>query len=110
MLPDRITRLLTAYIDGELDAQQHKVVLRLLRRSSEARELVKQLQSDTEQVRSLPCQPLSPEFSQQVLQALASHKAEAVRRSALTNSSLRPLWLGLATAAAVLLTIGLGSY
>jgi hypothetical protein len=110
MVPDRISRALSAYVDGELDARQCKAVARLLRRSSEARELLRGLQKDAEQLNSLPCQTLGPDFSEQVLQAIASRKAKVARISTLTVSNV-PSWLGLATAAAaVFFVVGLRSY
>src|SRR5439155_3395353 len=60
--------------------------------------------------RSLPPQTLSPEFSQQVLQALASRNAEVAPRPVLRIRSSLPAWVSVATAATVLLGIGLGSY
>jgi anti-sigma factor RsiW len=125
MLPDRISRLLTAYVDGELTAQQRQAVHRLLHRSSEARELWRDLQKDADQLRSLPGQTLVPDFSQHVLQTIASRKVGqdsnpvgketglescATRRSALSLPPYVPLGLSLAAAAAVLLLAGLGSY
>jgi hypothetical protein len=110
MVPERISRALSAYVDGELDARQCKAVARLLRRSSEARELLRGLQKDAEQLNSLPCQTLGPDFSDQVLHSIASRKAKVARISALTVSNV-PSWLGLATAAAaVFLVVGLRSY
>ncbi len=83
---------------------------RLLRRSSEARELLRGLQKDAEQLNSLPCQTLGPDFSEQVLHTIASRKAKVARISALTVSNV-PSWLGLATAAAaVFLVVGFRSY
>ena len=110
MLPDRITRLLTAYVDGELTARQREVVVRLLHRSSEARELLHALQKDADDLRSLPRPTLSADFSQQVLDTLASRRVPPGRRSALSMPSYLPVGLSLASAAAVLLVIGLGSY
>ena len=43
MLPEQDRELLTSYVDGELSTRQRKTVLRLLRRSAEARELLRQL-------------------------------------------------------------------
>ena len=110
MLSGRITRLLTAYVDGELDDPQREALRHWLRRSPEARELLRALQADADRLRSLPRRTLGPEFAQQVLQAIGSRQGESTRRSALTFPSPVPVWLGLATAAGVLLGVGLGSY
>jgi anti-sigma factor RsiW len=110
MLSDRISRLLTAYVDGELTARQCKVVARLLDRSSEARELLRALQNDAEQLRSAPRQTLGPDFAQRVLQTIVSRKTQAGRRPALRVPMYVPIGFSLATAAAVLLLIGFGAY
>jgi hypothetical protein len=68
------------------------------------------LQTDAERLRNLPRPTLGPDFAEQVLQAIAGQNAESARHSALALPSHLPVWLGLATAAAVLLAIGLGSY
>jgi putative lipoic acid-binding regulatory protein len=109
MLPDRISRLLTACIDGELDTHQRKAVLRLLRQSSEARQLLHDLKNDAKRLRGLPCQTLGQDFSEQLLQIINSRTAPTTQRSTLMVRSSIPAWLGLATAAAVLLIAGLGS-
>jgi hypothetical protein len=110
MLSDRITRLLTAYVDGELDDRQREALRHWLRRSPEARKLLRALQADAERLRSLSRVSLGPDFAQQVLQTIGSRTGESTRRSALVFPSPIPVWLGLATAAAVVLAVGLGSY
>src|SRR5437762_1113153 len=104
MIPDRISRLLSAYVDGELKPRQCRAVERLLRRSPEARELLRSLQEGATRLASLPRPTLSPEFAEQILHTIASRKLWPARRSALTAQyHVPPAWLGLATAAAVLL-------
>jgi hypothetical protein len=110
MLPDRFSRLLTAYVDGELDSQQRKAVLRLLRRSGEARELLRDLRINAARLRGLPAQTLGSDFAQQILQSIGSRKAQSARRSAVLIRAYVPAWLGVATAAAVLLVAGIGTY
>lgn len=110
MLPERIRRLLTAYVDGELGAQQCEAVKRLLRRSSEARELLRDLENDAEQLRGLPRQALGEDFAQRVLQVIASREGQSARPSVRMVASYLPAWPRLATAAAVLLALGLGSF
>src|SRR5438105_12059838 len=110
MVPERVSRLLTAYVDGELDRRQRKLLVRLLRRSAEARELLRTLQQDAERLHSLPCPNLGPEFSEQIVHTIARRKTVSPRRLVLSMRSPMPAWLGLATAAAVLLVVGLGSY
>lgn len=111
MIPDRISRILSAFVDGELGARQRQAVERLLRRSSEARQLLQELQQDAEQLRRLPSPALRPDFSEEVLQHIARMQAASGRRLPSTMRSPVPPWLGLATAAAaVFLVVGLRSY
>src|SRR5437870_848453 len=110
MLPDRISRLLTAYVDGELTAHEREAVARLLDRSSEAREFLRALQNDADQLRILPRQALGADFSQRLLQTIASRKMQAGRRPALRVPLYASVGSSLATAAAVLLVLGFGSY
>jgi hypothetical protein len=107
MLPDRLCRLLTAYVDNELSPSERKAVLRLLRRSSEARTLLRQIQQDAESVRRLPRQVLVLDFSQQVLQRIASLEMKPYRVATRTGSPRIPAWSVAAAAAAVLLALGL---
>src|SRR5262249_31474548 len=83
-----------------LSNRQRKAVLRLLRRSAEARTLLRKMQEDARRLRELPRQRLAADFSQQVLRAIAAHprplRAPAVR------PARQPLWSacgGLAAAA-----------
>jgi hypothetical protein len=111
MLTERCLGLLTAYVDGELSNRQRKAVLRLLRRSAEARTLLRKLQEDARRLRELPRQRLAADFSQQVLRAIATRpgplRAPAVRPA---RQPLWSAWGGLAAAAAVLLIVGAGAY
>ncbi len=112
MLPDRLYRLLTAYVDGELRTHQHKAVLRLLRRSSEARVLLRQLQGDADGLRSLPRRTIGQDLSGQVLERIAPRSLQPARHAALTRMPALPVWLSMATAtaAAVLLMVSVGLY
>jgi hypothetical protein len=110
MLPDRVSRLLTAYVDGELETPQHNVVARWLRRSAEARELLHRLEQDAASLSSLPRQSLGQDFAEQLLKIIARRQAESARPSTRAISSYLPGWTGLAAAAATLLAVGLGAY
>jgi hypothetical protein len=110
MLSDRCYQLLTAYVDGELSARQRKLVARLLRRSAEARALLRQLQQDAEALQRLPRRRLDPDFSARVLQALHDRDMKLRRRLARTSPEPYPVWVGLALAASVLFLVGFGSY
>jgi hypothetical protein len=110
MLSDRLSRMLTAYVDGELTAHQSKSVLRLLRRSPEARTLLRQLQEDAGRLRQLPQRNLAPDVADLVIQRIAITVPKPTRYQMPTSGSAVPVSWGLAAAAAVLLAVGLGSY
>lgn len=113
MLLDRYCQLLTAYVDGELSSRQRRHVLRLLRRSAEARQLLKQLQADARALRHLASPPLTADLTSPVL-GLIAERDLAPRQPRRTDKAASIAWFGplasLATAAAVLLTIGVASY
>jgi hypothetical protein len=70
MLPDRLSRLLTGFVDGQLSALEQKQALELLRRSAEARALLHHLQEDARLLGAMPHAQLSPEFSEQLQASL----------------------------------------
>ena len=74
MLPDRYRQLLTAFVDGELSARQRRQVARLLHRSPDARHLLRQLQEDAQQLRALPCPPLSFDLTGEVMRTIAERR------------------------------------
>src|ERR1700722_6665840 len=76
MLPDQATQLLTAFVDGELGQRQRKAALRLLQRSSEAREILRQLQENAHKVKQLPRRKVEPSLVDEVLRAIAEQKAQ----------------------------------
>ncbi len=63
MLPERITQLLTSYIDGELSSRQRKAVTRLLRKSPEARKLLAEMKHDSMILRKLPKKKMKQDLS-----------------------------------------------
>jgi anti-sigma factor RsiW len=109
MLSDRLLRLLTAYVDGEATAHQRRVVLRRLRKSPEARSVLKKLQDDANELRQLPACRLGQDLSQGILERIGSQVVRPIRISAPQVPSAVPRGFGLATAAAVLLALGFGS-
>jgi hypothetical protein len=76
MLPDQMTELLTAFVDGELSQRQRKAALRLLQRSSEAREMLRQLQENAHKVKQLPRRKVEPSLVDEILRAIAEQKAQ----------------------------------
>ncbi len=113
MLLDRYRQLLTAYVDGELSSRQRRHVLHLLRRSAEARQLLKQLQADARALRQLAAPPLPADLTGPVL-GLIAERHLAPRELPGSDKAASIAWFGplasLAAAAAVLLTIGVASY
>jgi hypothetical protein len=111
MLNDQYTELLTAYVDGELTNRQRKAVLRLLRRSSDARKLLRDLQEDAERVRRLPRQHLAHDFSARVLHTIAQRKLRPGRLRPSRPLPLQvPAWIAVTVAASVLLMVTATSY
>src|SRR5437868_14903129 len=108
MLSERVLRLLTAYVDGEVNARQRKAVLRYLRASQETRALLKQLQDDAHKLRQLPAQKVGHDLSQNILELIGDLRP--IRISVPQVPSPVPRGFGLATAAAVLLALGFGSF
>jgi len=108
MLSEPLRQLLTAFVDGELTNRQNRAVLRLLRRSAEARALLVKLQEDSARLRSLPRQHLGDVFTARVVRAVQQRQTQARRREVARQASF-PVWAGFA-AAAVLFAVGLGSY
>jgi hypothetical protein len=110
MLPDRDRQLLTAFVDGELTGRQQRHVLRLLRRSAEARTLLEQMKQDSSILRSLRKPRLQRDLTESVMQAIQERTLGPVHHPPVALAPALPTWVGLALAAAVLLAIGLGSY
>jgi hypothetical protein len=106
MISERDYQLLTAYVDGELSARQRKCVLRLLRRNPTARALLQELRRDSILIHELPRHKLPADFSQRLMR-IASSRPPA-RPALRMQPRLRPmpLWLGLAAAAMLLLSVG----
>lgn len=96
MLADDAIHLLTGYVDGELNGRQRRAVLRLLHDSSEARDLLLQLQENAHRVKQLPQHKLDAGFASEVVVLIARRhvKPEPVRRTA----AMRLRWLPYAAA------------
>jgi hypothetical protein len=113
MLPERDCRLLTAYVDGELDKRQRNQVLRLLRRSPEARLLLRRLLRDSRTLEGLTVPALTVDLTDTILGTIASRRLQPGKARVQTPAPVVrafPAWAGLAAAAAVLLVVGLGSF
>src|SRR5262249_9877168 len=90
--------------------RQHKAVLRVLERSPEAREALRQMQQDSALLRTLPQKSLPPSFADRVLQIIAQRKVLPFRRVRPAVAAGIPAWGGGAVAAAVLVAVSVGSY
>jgi hypothetical protein len=113
MLRDRYRQLLTAYVDGELSSRQRRHVVRLLHRSAEARQFLQQLKADSRALRELPNPPPPADLTGTVLRIISERNLTPGRKRVVSTSSTAP-WMGpllsWATAAAVLLILGVASY
>ena len=114
MLPDQIGRLLSSYVDGELSPDQASAVRRLLKHSPDARLLLAEFRANSKRLNVLPQVPSPKDFSQAIVERLPARRVQPAPRHvvpvARTPSAGIPPWLGLASAAAVLLAVASGSY
>ncbi len=108
MLSDSDRELLTGFLDGQLGPRERTAALRLLQQSSEARQMLRQMQEDSHALRGLPRQGLPADFAVRVMRVAA----ERGLRPGVAPKPLRPrlsVWARLAAAAAVLLAVGGGA-
>ena len=103
MLPDHLSRLLTGFVDGQLSAQEQKQVIDLLRRSTEAKTLLQQLQADARLLGAMPRAQLPPEFTEQVQARLPKRLLKVAEQSGKSEWKLSWRKTGIFAAAAVLL-------
>jgi anti-sigma-K factor RskA len=109
MLDDRSRELLTAYVDGELSARERKAVMKLLRRSPEARILLRRLQADSDALLELPAPPPAPDVTGSVMQAIAQRGLTPGTQRPRPADAV-PFWKVFAAAAAVLIVVSGGSF
>jgi hypothetical protein len=105
MLKIHYQELLTAYVDGELTARQRRLVLRLLRRSGEARNFLRLLQDDARQLRLVPARTIPVDLSGPILESIIRRKLQPKREPRVAVQRSFPIWTGAAAAAAVLLLV-----
>jgi hypothetical protein len=70
MLSEKTLQLLTAFVDGELAPPRRKLAARVMQISSEARQVVKELQQNAHRIHQLPTRTLEPEFAAQVVRII----------------------------------------
>jgi hypothetical protein len=107
MLPDQATQLLTAFVDRELSQRQRKAVMRLLHKSSEAREMLRQLQENAHKLKQLPRRKIEPSLVDEILRAIAEQQAQP-KQPAVKAARRRWLPYVAASMAAALLIGALG--
>lgn len=112
MLTPAELELLTAAIDGELDARQQRRLDRLLVTSPEARQIHDRLQHDAGSVRGLPKRSCPGDLTGAVLGAVANLPRRSRRTAPVVPETPVgvPAWFGLAIAASVLFIMGITSY
>ena len=79
MLTEQYRELLTAYVDGEISGRQRRALHKLLRRSPEARKLLKEMQADSDEIRALPPARLDQDLSDSVLTLIAQRQIQIPR-------------------------------
>jgi anti-sigma factor RsiW len=113
MLNERVTQLLTAYIDGELSSRKRRAVDRLLRKSQEARHLLNKMQQDSMILRHLPRKKMRADMSKTVLTTLDLRGIKLPPPPPMLLPTLRPRaarWPKVVAAVLVLAGIATGSY
>ncbi len=109
-LSDRDYQLLTAYVDGELSSRQRRMVLRLLRRMPSARTLLRHLERDAHDLRSLTQFKLPDDFSDRVMQTLVMRNLTRPAVPAIARRTGVAPWFAYAAAAVLLISVGILSF
>jgi anti-sigma factor RsiW len=111
MLPEPLRLLISAYAIGDLTPRRKKAAERLLRHSKEARRLLRELRETRRRLRKLPRPELPPNFANAVLEKVADQppiiSPTLARRFV---GGRRSLAAPIATAAAILLAVGMSTY
>lgn len=116
MLTTAELELLTAAVDGVLNARQQRRLEHLLVHSAEARKVYARLQQDAAALRSLPRRTCPTDLSGSVLSAISQQPPRKTTPRRPITPAPEPLaggvpaWFALVLAASVLMVIGTGSY
>lgn len=110
MMPRKFSKILTAYVDGELSVRQRKAVRRYLRRSPRARKLYRMMKSDAQALRTIQWPTLNRDLSDTIIDQIKTRHEFQLPAAGLQRRwvSALPRWT--AAAAAVLFAVGIGSY
>jgi len=108
MSHDTNEELLSAYLDGELSANEQQRVEQLIAEQDEARQALEELRSLRETLQSFPRRKLGDGFSDRVLDAAQQHFSsdggiDPVQRPPIAVNWRRFVWAGAAIAAALML-------
>lgn len=109
MTSKKLSKILTAYVDGELTPRQRKAVRRYLSRSPKARKFCRQMKADARILRTIAWPTLDRDLSDTIvdqIKTLPEFRLPAVAG----RLEPRRRWSAIAAAAAVLLAVGIGSY
>jgi hypothetical protein len=110
MLSESDQQLLTAYVDGEISARQSRQLLKLIRRSPEARQLLQQMQENCRTLRRLPRVRSHPALSDSVLQQIQALRLKPRTKSPPVRHPVVRAWAGYGAAAALLLVVAGASF
>lgn len=111
-----LRELLTAAVDGELTPAERRAVDRALRESEPARAMLAKLQSDKARMKALPRISAPVDLAENVLCMIQDRAMTptplppTTRTPRKFNWSMLPIWVNVATAAAILVVVSLGSY
>jgi hypothetical protein len=109
MVSERLSRLLTAYVDDELSPRQRRSVERIIQRSSEAGNFLQNLQADSAEIRDLPPVAAPRDLSDEILKKLTRPVVAPSLAPPAPQRAL-PAWFRHALAASVLLGASLGTF
>jgi hypothetical protein len=105
MLSEQVLELLTAFVDGELSQRQRKAVMRLLHRSSEARDMLRQLQENAHKIKKLPRHKVEPSLVGSIMEAIADRQAQPAPATKRTRRRAWVPYVVATMAASVLIAI-----
>src|SRR5947207_5924412 len=74
MLPEPLRLLISSFAMGDVTPRQRTAALRLLRHSSEARKLLRELNLNSRQLSNLPRQALPSDFANRVIRAIPDQR------------------------------------
>lgn len=110
MLSERVQKLLTAAVDGELTDRERRALNKLLGESTEARDVYQRLQRDAKKLRELPRATLPAHYSSLIIQSLHRPSPTIPTVVAQTAQKYLPIWANLAAALGVLIALATGTY